>query len=142
MSAAATAPVTAARRAPVVLVLEAIAWITVLSGAVQVVAPGFVLGVIGGADDHTTRQLFATVGMFMVVVGALLATTLRRPRPDPDVVLWSALQKVGAAVAVAIGVANSVFDPVALLVATFDLLTGVLLFFYLRALARARGAHR
>jgi hypothetical protein len=133
-----SAEAAAARRTPFALVLEVVAWLTVLSGAVQVVAPGFVLGLLGASDDTTARQLFATVGMFMVVVGGLLVTTLRRPRPDPDVVLWSAVQKVGASVAVGIGVANSVFDPIALGVATFDLLTAVLLVVFLRTQAQAK----
>ncbi|WP_028048665.1 hypothetical protein [Cellulomonas sp. URHD0024] len=129
-----------ARRTPFALVLEVVAWLTVLSGSVQVVAPGFVLRLLGASDDGTARQLFATVGMFMVVAGGLLVTTLRRPRPDPDVVVWSAVQKLGASVAVGVAVANSVFDPVALGVATLDLLTSVLLLVFLRTQARERGA--
>lgn len=131
---------TTGRRSPFLLVLVVIAWLTVLSGAVQLVAPGFVLGLLGASDDATARQLFATVGMFMVVVGALLATTLLRPRPDPDVVLWSGLQKAGAAILVAVAVARGIFDPVALGVAALDLVTAVLLFVFLRILTRADGA--
>ncbi|NNH06819.1 hypothetical protein HLB10_06880 [Cellulomonas fimi] len=121
-----------------VLVLVAIGWVTVASGAAQVLAPGFVLSLLGATDDATTRQLFATVGMFMVVVGGLLLTTLSRPRHDPDVVLWAAVQKAGAAVAVTVGVARGVLDPLALAVAAFDLVTALLLALHLRGLRGAR----
>jgi hypothetical protein len=135
--AGAPAPaVRGAARTPLVLVLVAIGWVTVASGAAQVLAPGFVLSLLGATDDATAQQLFATVGMFMVVVGGLLLTTLGRPRHDPDVVLWAAVQKVLACVAVAVGVARDVFDPLALGVAAFDLVTAALLVVHLRTLRR------
>ncbi len=129
-----------ARADRLVLVLRAVAWVTVVTGAVQVVVPAVVLGALGAATDTTATQLFATVGMFMVVVGGLLATTLSRPRHDPDVVAWAAVQKAGAALAVAVGVARGVFDPLGLAVATFDLLTAVLLVVHARRLRSGRGA--
>jgi hypothetical protein len=108
-------------------VVLAIAALTVLSGAVQVLAPGFVLAIVGADSDDTSRHFFAIVGMFMVVVGGLLLHGLVRPPTPAIVLLWSALQKVGAAVAVGLGVVNDVFGPLALAVAGFDLLSGVLI---------------
>ncbi|WP_273651722.1 hypothetical protein [Cellulomonas fimi] len=125
-------------RTPLVLLLVVIGWITVASGAAQMLVPSFVLSLLGASEDATAEQLFATVGMFMVVVGGLLLTTLSRPRHDPDVVLWAAVQKAAASVAVGVGVARGVFDPLALGVAAFDLLTAVLLAVHLRALRGAR----
>ena len=139
----ATARGTGSRVAPVdrlVVVLRVIAWVTVATGTVQVVAPAFVLERLGAFTDATTCQLFATVGMFMVVVGGLLATTLSRGRHDPDVVLWAAVQKTGAALAVGLGVARGVFDTPALAVAAFDLLTAALLVVHLRRLPRRHRA--
>ncbi|MFC4614211.1 hypothetical protein ACFO3K_05770 [Cellulomonas algicola] len=127
-----------AARTPLVLLLVVIGWVTVASGAAQVLVPSFVLSLLGAAEDATAEQLFATVGMFMVVVGGLLLTTLSRPRHDPDVVLWAAVQKAAASAAVAIGVVRGVFDPLALGVAAFDLLTAVLLAVHLRTLRSAR----
>ncbi|NKY40007.1 hypothetical protein [Cellulomonas septica] len=127
-----------ASRTPLVLLLVVIGWITVASGAVQMLVPSFVLSLLGAAEDATAQQLFATVGMFMVVVGGLLLTTLSRPRHDPDVVLWAGVQKAAASVAVLVGVARGVFDPLALGVAAFDLLTAVLLAVHLRTLRGAR----
>ncbi|QSZ50940.1 hypothetical protein AYX22_07335 [Arthrobacter sp. D5-1] len=122
---------------PLRAVLAVIAVITVLTGAVQVPFGGPVLQLIGADSTPETRQLFGTVGMFMVVVGGLLLHTLLNAVPSPEVVLWSGLQKTGAFGAVGIGVLNGVFAPIALMVAFFDLATGILLYVYWRRLSAA-----
>ena len=111
---------------PLRLVLVAIAAITVASGLTQIVAPGFVLDRLSVENTEATRQLFATVGMFMVLFGGMLIHALLDRAEHPIVVFWAALQKVGASAAVGIGVARGVFSGVALLVAGFDLLSGAL----------------
>ncbi|MGF6832625.1 hypothetical protein QF015_000790 [Paenarthrobacter sp. TE4293] len=122
---------------PLRAVLAVIAIITVLTGAVQVPFGGQVLQLIGAESTPETRQLFGTVGMFMVIVGGLLLHTLLNTAPSPDVVLWSGIQKTGAFGAVDIGVLNGVFSPLALAVAVFDLATAVLLFIYWRRITAA-----
>jgi len=107
--------------------LAAIAAATVVSGLVQLVAPGFVLDLLDAESTETTRHFFGIVGMFMAIVGGLLLHALLRPPPPPGfVVLWASLQKLGACLAVAIGVGRDVFSELALLVAGFDLLTAVI----------------
>ncbi|MEV7660314.1 hypothetical protein [Paenarthrobacter sp. NPDC089316] len=113
-------------------VLGVIAVITVLTGASQLPFGGPILRILGSEDTATTRQLFGTVGMFMMVVGGLLLHTLLSGSPSPEVVLWSGVQKAGAFGAVGVGVMNGVFAPIALWVAFFDLATAVLLFIYWR----------
>jgi len=108
-------------------VVAAIAALTVVSGATQLVAPGFVLDIIGADPDDTSRHFFAIVGMFMVIVGGVLVHGLLRPPTPAYVALWCGLQKFGAAAAVGLGVLNDVFGPLALAVAGFDLLSGVLI---------------
>jgi hypothetical protein len=105
--------------------LVAISAATVASGGLQIVAPGFVLKQLDASRADTDRHLFATVGMFMVVVGGLLLHDLIRHDDDPTVLLWAGLQKVGAAGAVAIGVKRHVFARQALAVAGFDALSGL-----------------
>ncbi|MEO3939594.1 hypothetical protein V3C41_00755 [Paenarthrobacter nicotinovorans] len=122
---------------PLRAVLAVIAIITVLTGAIQVPFGGQVLQLIGADSTPVTRQLFGTVGMFMIVVGGLLLNTLLNDPPSPEVVLWSALQKTGAFGAVGIGVLNGVFAPIALMVAFFDLATGILLLIHWRRLTAA-----
>ena len=111
---------------PLRLVLVAIAAITVASGLTQIVVPGFVLDRLSVENTEATRQLFATVGMFMVLFGGMLIHALLDRAEHPIVVFWAALQKLGASAAVGIGVARGVFSGVALLVAGFDLLSGAL----------------
>ena len=107
-------------------VVAAISTLTVLSGLGQLVAPGVVLDLLGAESTPTTRHFFAIVGMFMAVVGGVvLQALLTEPTPS-YVVLWGAVQKLGAFIAVAVGVARDLFGSIALVVALFDLLTAVL----------------
>jgi len=109
----------------------AIAWITVLTGALQMVMPARLLPLLGVEPSAAAAQLFATVGMFMVLFGAAVLHALRRHEAAAVVLLWSGWQKIGASLLVAWGVMHGVFAPLALLVATFDFASG-LLFFDLR----------
>ncbi len=111
-------------------IILAISAITVVSGLVQMVAPGFVLGIVGVIRDTTSEQLFATIGMFMVVVGGMLFQALRSATNQQVAVFWVAMQKFGAFVAVFIGVQRHVFSSFALLIAIFDGLSGCLIFWY------------
>ncbi len=108
--------------------VAAVAAITVVSGLGQLVLPGLVLDALGAESTPTTRHFFATVGMFMAVVGAVTLHALVAPEPPAYVVLWAALQKAGAVAAVTVGVARDLFDPLALAVAGFDLLSAALAF--------------
>ena len=112
------------------LALLAISAITVLSGAAQVLAPGAVLHLVGGEATAATMHFFAIIGMFMVLFGGLMWQALRAPTPQPIPLFWAALQKVGAALAVGIGVSRGLFGPLALTVALFDLFSGILALWY------------
>ncbi|WP_412061641.1 patatin [Rubrivirga sp. IMCC45206] len=113
------------------LVLLAIAAVTVVSGLVQALAPSFVLGLIGAEGSPGGNHSFGIVGMFMVLFGGLLWEGLSPRGPIPTALRWAGLQKLGAAGAVTLGVARDLFGPLALGVAGFDLLSGVLIFVYL-----------
>ena len=111
-------------------VLAAIAVATMASGAVQVVAPGRVLAALETERNPTSEHLFATIGMFMTCVGGAMAADLRdRPNARGDLT-WLGMQKLGAAVAVGIGVHRRVFARRALAVAAFDLCSGLLVLHY------------
>ncbi|MET7458003.1 hypothetical protein ABZT03_40395 [Streptomyces sp. NPDC005574] len=111
---------------PLRLVLLAIAAVTVVTGACQLIAPGPVLRLLAtGPDDPSALSLhfFATVGMFMVVVGGLLAQQLLTREAPGFPLLWVGLQKFGAFALVTVGVARGLLIAAALLVALFDLAT-------------------
>lgn len=111
-----------------------IAIATVLSGAVQVICPAFVLGIIGSEAGAAARHFFGIVGMFMVLFGGLaLHGVFVRSAPA---LLWSGLQKVGAVAAVALGIRHGVFSLIALPVAGFDLISAALILLYWKRVAR------
>lgn len=118
-------------------VLALIAGATVLSGLVQMVRPSFVLHTIGGDITPASSHFFGIVGMFMVLFGGAMLHALLSAVPQPIVVLWASLQKFGAAVAVGLGVGHGIFSALALLVAGFDLLSGVLMYWYWLHLPRS-----
>lgn len=118
-------------------VLTLIAAATVLSGLVQMVAPGFVLRVVGGATDPAGEHFFRIVGMFMVLFGGMTLQALLSPLDHPLPVFWASLQKLGAAAAVGLGVSRGFFGSLALLVAGFDLLSGILLLAYWSSIRRS-----
>ena len=77
--------------------------------------------------------------MFMVLFGAMLLQALLTAGDHSVAVLWAGLQKFGAAAAVALGVFKGIFSLLALSVAGFDLLSGILIFAYR---ARTRSAYK
>jgi hypothetical protein len=113
-------------------VLVLISATTLVSGIVQIFAPAVILGMVGSEITPATRQCFATIGMFMFLFGGMLLQVLLSRQVIAPVFLWAGLQKIGAFVAVAIGVMNHVFSPMALTVAGFDLLSGILVFAYMK----------
>ncbi|MBT1686012.1 patatin [Dawidia soli] len=114
------------------LVVVGISLATIVSGLMQVVAPAFVLGVIGAAITPATAHFFAIVGMFMALFGGLMLHTVYSARTAPVAIVWCALQKLGACVAVGLGILHGIFSWMAAGVALFDLLSGVLFLYYLK----------
>lgn len=110
--------------------LTFIAAATALSGLVQMLAPRFILNIIGGELAPGNLHSFAIVGMFMLLFGSLLLNALLSHQHHPLSVFWSALQKFGAFVAVAIGVNKGLFTDIAWAVALFDLASSGLLICY------------
>ena len=110
--------------------LLAVAAITALSGLVQMFGARFMLGFLDADTAPAAVHFFSIVGMFMLLFGGLLLHALLSPSPDPLVLIWTGLQKLGAFVFVSLGVLNGIFSVLALGVALFDLASGLLLFWY------------
>jgi hypothetical protein len=109
--------------------------VTMLSGAIQMVSPQFVLNIIGAHITETASYSFGIVGMFMLLFGGILTHGLRAKPQHPQLIFWASLQKFGAAIAVFLGVQREIFAPLALAVALFDLLSGFLALWYWKRLA-------
>lgn len=120
----------ASRQTLLLKAVFAIAAITILSGLVQVIKPELVLSIIGGEQSPSGNHSFAIIGMFMVLFGALAIHALSTESQEPVAILWCSLQKLGASVAVGVGVCKVLFSPLALLVAGFDLLSFVVMFIF------------
>lgn len=119
-----------------------IAWITVLTGASQMVMPSALLPLLHVDSTPAACQLFGTVGMFMVLFGAVVLHAQKQPEALPVVLLWAALQKFGASLMVAWGVGHGVFTALALLVAAFDFCSGLLFIDLRRREGEACAAYR
>ncbi len=113
-----------------ILALKAIAVLTVISGLLQMIKPEWVLAVVGADITPTSKHFFGIVGMFMVLFGGMLWQALVAERPQPLPVFWCGLQKLGASVAVGLGVARDLFSWLALGVAGFDFLSCILILAY------------
>ncbi|WP_417589892.1 patatin [Owenweeksia hongkongensis] len=116
------------------LIVVVISVLTVVSGLTQVVMPGFVLNVIGAEVTDISKHLFGIVGMFMALFGSLMLHTVYQTYTSRTAVFWCAMQKLGAFAAVSLGVYNELFSWMALGVAIFDLISGILFLYYIKTL--------
>ncbi|MFO1128993.1 MAG: hypothetical protein U1E66_11250 [Rhodospirillales bacterium] len=116
------------------LVLLGIAAITVLTGLTQVAAGSCVLSIIAPDAGPAAVHMFRTVGMFMVITGAMFVQALVTRSEEPAIPLWIAVQKLAAAVLVTWGWLKGVLVPVVLVVAVFDAVSGALALVFWRRL--------
>lgn len=118
------------------LLLIVIAAVTVLSGLAQLFAPDFVLSIVAREPNALGAHLFATVGMFMAITGAMFLQSLFARSAESAIPLWIGVQKIAAAILVGWAVASGLFTPLATGVAAFDAVTGVIAFIFWRRLRR------
>jgi hypothetical protein len=116
------------------ILIALISVFTLIAGLVQMVAPGFVLGVVGASQTATSQYFFALIGMFMVLFGGLMLVTVYQAPVNRAAVVFCALQKLGACLAVTIAFSHGLFAWPALGVALFDGFSGLLFLYYLRIL--------
>ena len=109
---------------------------TVLSGLVQLFNPSFILEIIGAEISVTSRHLFSIIGMFMVLFGAMMLHAIYSSHKNEAAILWAAMQKLGAAAAVGLGIVHGIFNMLSLAVALFDLVSGIIFLYYYRQYLR------
>ena len=114
----------------------ATAVVTILLASLLIIAPAFVLKALGAETTPITCQLFATIGMLMLMFGGLLLHALYSVQQNNAAILWAALQKFGSSVAVFIGIYHRLYLPVAAFVASLDFISFIPLIIYYRNIAR------
>lgn len=118
------------------LTLIAIAAITCLSGAAQLLMPERILAVIAPVATGAEAHFFRTIGMFMLITGAMFGQSLVQRTDAPAISLWIAVQKLLAALLVFMGWIGGHFLWLALGVAAFDLASGVLALMFWQRIGR------
>ena len=103
------------------LTLIVIAAITLVSGAAQLAAGKLILSVIAPSATGPEVHLFSTVGMFMVITGAMFCQSLISRTDAPAISFWIAVQKLAAAVLVFIAWMKGYFLWFALGVVVIDI---------------------
>lgn len=114
------------------ILLLGIAIMTFISGFIQMVAPNFILGFVGGEMAPSNSHSFGIIGMFMLLFGGMVAHTLYEANTSKTILFWAGLQKIGAAIAVGLAINKGLFNNLAGLVAGFDLISGILFFVFWR----------
>jgi hypothetical protein len=118
------------------LLLILVAVVTVVTGVTQLAAPAWVLAFITTAPGALGLHFFATVGMFMVITGAMFLQSLLARSTEPAIPFWIGMQKIAAAVLVSWAVMRGLLAPLAYAVALFDAVSGVIAFIFWNRLPR------
>lgn len=118
-------------------IIVAIAGITLLSGIVQLFVPELILRILQVENTSASQHFFATIGMFMAIIGGALLHTFYNHTASRVLIFWTSLQKFGASILVAMGVMKGIFSPLALLVAGFDFFSAILFLWYWVCLRQA-----
>jgi len=116
------------------LIVLLVSLITLMSGLIQLIKPGFVMKIIGVESSQTSMFFFAIVGMFMALFGGLMIHAIYSSRPQSAAVFWGVLQKAGAFTFLSTGIVMGIFNFLASGVAVFDLFCAIVYFMYLRQL--------
>jgi hypothetical protein len=103
---------------------------TVLTGLVQMINPSFILKIIAAEISQTTMHFFSIIGMFMALFGAMMLHAIYSSYKNEAAIFWAAIQKLGAAVAVGLGILHGVFNVLSGAVALFDLVSGIIFLYY------------
>lgn len=116
------------------LLLIMIAAITIVTGLTQLLVPGWVLSVIAREHSALGAHFFATVGMFMLITGAMFLQSLLMRSSEAAIPLWIGIQKAAAALLVAWATVRGLLLPLAYGVAAFDGFTTLITFMFWRRL--------
>lgn len=119
--------------------LFAIGIITVISGSIQCAVPRLLLRALSPEVTAASEHFLRITGVLTAAFGALLVHALITSEPQHVAVLWVGIQKVVTASAVGLAIQDSIFSPLALAAAGFDMVAGIMIiafWFWLRQQAK------
>ena len=105
--------------------IVAVAVITILSGAGQVLMPERALSFMGFAASGDTVFLIRVLSLFVALFGGALLHAVLIARFESTILLWVGLQKVASAASMLLGVTSGLLASVVLLVAGYDFAAGL-----------------
>ena len=117
-------------------ILIVISAVTVITGILQLMFPSALLNLVAASSNPISSHLFGTVGMFMLITGALFLQSLLRHSRENVIPLWIGVQKTLAATLLMWAWYSDMFLSIVLLVAGFDAVSGVLCFVFWRRMSK------
>ncbi len=117
-------------------VLIFISAVTIISGLVQLVAPAWELSFIATSQSALGEQFFATVGMFMVITGAMFLQSLLTHSSERAIPLWIGVQKAAAVALVSLAIVRGLLAPIAFGTVGFDAVSAIITFVFWHRMPR------
>ncbi|GIV60544.1 hypothetical protein GQ464_007740 [Rhodocaloribacter litoris] len=108
----------------------ALAAVTILSGAGQIVAARPVLSMLAVEPTTATVYLFVTVSLLTLLFGGALLHAVLARRPQPVAVLWTGLQKVCGAALGGAALTQGLLAGAAWAAVAFDGVAGLFVLWY------------
>ncbi|WP_158799754.1 patatin [Pedobacter sp. L105] len=113
---------------PIIILISIV---TLITGVTQILAPAFLLRLLGAEVSLATIQIFGIIGMFIAIFGGMLIHANLTSSFDSRAILWSSFQKFGASIAIFASICTGLFAPIAALAGAFELISGLFFLYYL-----------
>lgn len=110
---------------------------TLATGLGQLILPEMMLENVGVTVVGSVPGYFSVIGMYMALFAALILHAVYDARPNPIPVLWGAIQKIGVAIAIFVGVVVGEFSLPAVGIAGFDSFCALVYILYWKKQKRA-----
>jgi hypothetical protein len=110
--------------------LVAIAIITILSGAIQIIQPEMILNSMGIKPADETTYFFRITSLLTGLFGGALLHAALSSQTEPVILLWACLQKLLGSASVLLAVLSGLLTVGALAAAGYDFIAGLFILWY------------
>jgi hypothetical protein len=111
-------------------ILCGIGAVTVCVGFVELTFPDKTLDLVAVNASETSKYLLAVVGLMTGTFGLMLLYALASATPQHVAILWSGVQKCSVAALVGLGIQRGILSHAAIVLASFDLVSGAMIIGY------------